>query len=232
MTLLTENTRSSTVSKQTVYNKLQDLGYSKEAIAGIMANIDVETGGTFDPAQKQQLNNGGIGKGRGLFQIEVGNALYNGYADFLAKNNKTNSAESQLEFMHETVYGDYQDIIGRGNAKKLRNTFESGDSKKATLDFMNIWERPSKPHTERRVKAANNYLNFTPKDNIEEAIEDTKAAKYTVKKGDSIFRISKQLGIPAEIITSINNIQNPNDLKAGQQLKLPNLQQVVEGNNL
>lgn len=220
------------MSKQTVYNKLQDLGYSKEAIAGIMANIDVETGGTFDPEQKQKLSNGGIGRGRGLFQLEVGNALYNGYADFLAKNNKTNSAESQLEFMHETIYGDYQDTIGRGHAKKLRETFESGDAKKATLEFMNRWERPGKPHTERRLKAADTYVNFTPKDSIEEAIEDTKSSKYTVKKGDSIFRISKQLGIPAEIITSINNIENPSDIRAGQELKLPDLQQMVEGNDL
>ena len=219
------------MSKETVYNKLEDLGYSKDAIAGIMANIDVETGGSFDPEQKQQLNGGGIGKGRGLFQLEVGNPLYTAYGDFLEKNKKENSAEAQIEFMHETIYGDYQDIIGRGHAKQLRNTFESGDAKQATLEFMKRWERPGKPHTERRLAAANNYTNFQPKDNIEEAIDDTKAVKYTVKTGDNLFRISKKLGIPAEVITATNNITDPSDIKVGQQLKLPDLQGMVEGNN-
>jgi hypothetical protein len=47
---------------------LSESGFDDAAIAGIMANIDVETGGSFDPRQKQYSG----GPGRGLFQMESG----------------------------------------------------------------------------------------------------------------------------------------------------------------
>lgn len=208
------------MSKEAVYNKLEELGYSKNAIAGIMANIEVETGGTFDPEQKQKLSNGGVGKGRGLFQIEVGNPLYSGYQDFLKKNKKENSAESQVEFMHETIYGDYQDIIGRGHAKQLRDTFEKGDAKQATLEFMKRWERPGKPHTERRLEAASSYLDFTPVDNIEQAIQDNKPQGVTVQRGDTLYSISMANNISVKDLMKLNNITDPRKLMVGQTLKV------------
>jgi hypothetical protein len=208
------------MSKETVYNKLTELGYSKDAIAGIMANIEVETGGTFDPKQKQELSNGGVGKGRGLFQIEVGNPLYSGYKDFLEQTGKKNTAESQIEFMHETIYGDYQDIIGAGHARELRKTFESGDAKQATLEFMKRWERPGKPHTERRLKAATNYLDFTPTDAIEQAIQDTQPQGITVERGDTLYSISMANNISVKDLMKLNNITDPTKLMVGQQLKV------------
>ena len=219
------------MSKASVYNKLEELGYNKNAIAGIMANIDVETGGTFDPMQQQQLSGGGIGRGRGLFQIEVGNPLYNAYADFLKNNEKENTADSQVEFMHETVYGKYQGVIGEGHAKQLRKVFEEGDAEQTTKEFMKRWERPSKPHTERRVASAKQFLTFKP-DDIQEAIDETKAQTIVVKSGDNLIKIARKLNIPLEELARVNNITNINDIKIGQKLRTPNLQDMTERNNL
>lgn len=48
-----------------VYNLLKGEGFNKNACCGIMGNISVETGGSFDYQQKQS----GGGPGRGLFQM-------------------------------------------------------------------------------------------------------------------------------------------------------------------
>ena len=206
------------MSKETVYNKLKELGYSKEATAGIMANIEVETGGTFDAQQKQALGKGKVGKGRGLFQLEVGNALTAAYTDFLTKNKKTDDAEAQIEFMHETVYGDYKSVIGEGHAKKLRQSFAAGSAVDITKEFMERWERPSKPHTERRVEAAERLLDYAP-DTIEEAVKQVKPQGVVVNRGDTLSSISRNTGVDVNALIQLNGITDPNMLMVGQQLK-------------
>jgi hypothetical protein len=136
-------------NKIRVVSKLKSLGYTPSAITGIVANIDVETGGTFDYQQKQIK-----GPGYGLFQLDPSGPLPKAYEDFKKKTGKEDSAESQIEFMHETIYGDYQDVIGSGNAEKLRTTFESGDGYDSTKTFMELWERPGVPHFDRRIASA------------------------------------------------------------------------------
>ena len=66
--------------KIAIANQLQNvLGFSAAATAGIMGNIAVETGGSFDFRQKQF----GGGPGRGLFQFEGGHLK--AYNEFLAR---------------------------------------------------------------------------------------------------------------------------------------------------
>lgn len=131
---------------------LQEKGFNPTAIAGIMGNIDVETGGTFNFQEKQRG-----GKGYGVFQFDFLNPYYQKY---LEKSKKKDSLESQIDFMHETVYGDEQDIIGRGNAKKLRKGLEEAKTpQEAAETFMNIFEKPGVPHLDRRLEAASKYVS-------------------------------------------------------------------------
>lgn len=44
---------------------------------------------------------------------------------------------------------------------------------------------------------------------------------YTVKKGDTLWKISRRYGVSIEKIASINNIQNPNLIFPRQQLRIP-----------
>ena len=118
-----------------------------EAIAGILGNIDVETGGTFDAAQKQSG-----GPGYGLFQLE--GSKQKSYNKFISNKGMEDSPQSQLEYMYETVYGSLKKEIGQGNAKKLRKIFATGTVEEITTAFEQIWERPSKPHSARRLKSA------------------------------------------------------------------------------
>ena len=129
---------------------LKEKGYTSTAIAGIMANIDVETGGTFNFQEKQRG-----GKGYGVFQFDFLNPYYQKY---LEKSEKKDSLESQIDFMHETVYGNEQDIIGKGNAKKLREGLENAKTpEEATEIFMNIFEKPGVPHLERRIESSKKF---------------------------------------------------------------------------
>lgn len=45
---------------------------------------------------------------------------------------------------------------------------------------------------------------------------------YTLKKGDSIWKLSRQLKVPADLIIGINNLK-ANALTVGQQIKVPRL---------
>ena len=126
-----------------------------EAIAGILGNIDVETGGTFDAAQKQSG-----GPGYGLFQLE--GSKQKSYNKFIANKGMEDSPQSQLEYMYETIYGSLKKEIGYGNAKKLRKIFATGTVEEITTAFEQIWERPGKPHSSRRLKSAKeHYKNLT-----------------------------------------------------------------------
>lgn len=127
---------------------LRQQGYSPEAIAGIMGNIDVETGGSYDPMQKQY----GGGIGRGLFQM--GGGMLQAYNNYLQSNQLENSAENQILFMHNILNsGDVYDI-GAGNRAKIQNAFQSKNPSIIAQEFSNRFLRPGVPHLERRTKSA------------------------------------------------------------------------------
>ncbi len=73
--------------------------FNDKSIAGIMENIFIETGGTFDYQTKQKGGNW-----YGLFQFDFLNKYYQ-------KWTTTDSAANQIEFMHYTIYKDTS-IIG------------------------------------------------------------------------------------------------------------------------
>ncbi|HVC33955.1 MAG TPA: LysM peptidoglycan-binding domain-containing protein [Chloroflexota bacterium] len=50
---------------------------------------------------------------------------------------------------------------------------------------------------------------------------------YTVRPGDSLFRIATTFGVGPDLLVSTNNLANPNALRAGQQLTIPGVTQPV-----
>ena len=142
------------MNEQVVYNLLKDKGYTDAQVAGIMGNIAVETGGSFDFTQKQRG-----GKGYGLFQFD---AMKKHYFDYLEEEEREDSPEAQVDFMHETIYGKKQDVIGRGNAKELRKSLETEYPEDVATIFMEKWEKPGVKHEGRRQGEAVKYFNFPP----------------------------------------------------------------------
>jgi LysM repeat protein len=46
---------------------------------------------------------------------------------------------------------------------------------------------------------------------------------HTIQKGECLFRIAKAYGVPWETIASLNNIENPDLIKPGEKLLVPNI---------
>ncbi len=147
-----------------INNYLKGKGYSKEARAGILANISVETGDTYNPFEQEKGNSK---KGYGLFQLTGKRKDYN---NWMKENNfdeqTVDNIPMQLEYMHETIYGNELmgtkkgREIGGGTASKLQQSFATGTPEEIALSFSNEWEKPGIPHNDRRVKKATELFNI------------------------------------------------------------------------
>ena len=182
----------------TIYNYLLEKGFSKEAAAGIMGNIDVETGGSYNYQQKQK----GGSKGYGLFQFDFMNKYYQ---DYLTKNELEDSAKTQIDYMYDTIYGN-EAMFSTKDKKALREALESGNVQKATKGFQDIFENPGVPHEDRRMKSAEDIYNkynkpteetsmMAPTDMKQQRIVNTrKMISKEVAKDFNILNVMEDLG--------------------------------------
>jgi hypothetical protein len=151
--------------EQRSFNRLSIRELNPSAIAGIMGNIDVETGGTFAFDRRQDLYETGDqkGDGYGLFQFTdyknkegeiVGHLT--AYRKYLEDNNLRDRPESQIDYVLDNIYSGIGHSIGEGNREDLREVFKSGSPEEVTLMFSRIFEDPQKgkEHNDRRVQSA------------------------------------------------------------------------------
>ena len=129
---------------------LEKKGYPDTAIAAIMGNIDVETGGSFDYKQKQQQASK---KAHGLFQFDPAGKLPD-YKRWLKGNKRKDSPEAQVDFFDSTIFGKDRKIVGYGNAEKLQEIIRTGDVPTITQALTDLWFRPGVPHAEQRLESA------------------------------------------------------------------------------
>lgn len=151
---------SDVVNAVDVAADLLNRGYSKAAVAGILGNIYAETGGSFDPAQKEIQ-----GTGVGLFQFTPKGGHYEAYYQDYLTEDKNDDILSQVDYMHESIYGNYQDVLGRKNALDLGSSLKATeDPEEAARLFMDMWEKPHKDstHWDKRRDAALKYYNLLP----------------------------------------------------------------------
>jgi len=146
-----------------IYNYLKE-NYPQltdDAIAGIMGNIGVETGYTYEYTTRQNENTGDrIGPGMGLFQFDEQKKPY---LNYLKANDKKDSMASQLDYFVQSIYN--KDAvphptnksgfrIGKTNAENLQKSFANNDAETIALDVMNKHLKPGVPHADRRVNKA------------------------------------------------------------------------------
>ena len=131
---------------------LKDLGYSKEARAGILGNIGVETGYTYNYQAKQR-----DGKGYGLFQFDFQKPHYFAW---IQKNKLDDSDKNQITFMHEVLKGNDK-VMGFNTVdrQELQKFFKQGTVEQVAKEFSERYEKPGVPHLERRIEEANKLYN-------------------------------------------------------------------------
>lgn len=129
-----------------IIDKFKKYGLADHVIAAIMGNIDVETGGTFDPFIKQKGGNG-----YGLFQFDWWKPRYE---KWVASNKKEDNASTQVDFFLDTLYGKGQKDLGYGVAQEIKKSFDEGDTASIAKTLSDKWFKPGKPHLDRRVQSA------------------------------------------------------------------------------
>jgi len=149
-----------------VANALQIAGllsehFPESAISAILANIDVETGGTFDHTTEQRG-----GKGYGLFQFDD---QQEAYWDWLESTTLRDSPESQIQFVADAIYNDDYNAegmftgpldIGGESRKAIRKAFNEGSAAEIAEVFSKEYERPSKPNMKKRIESAEDFEMF------------------------------------------------------------------------
>ena len=143
--LKAEKRRVYAENKKRVIQHLQDRGLSRAAISGIVGNIDVETGGSFDYRQRQTQSGSPSdprtieGGGYGLFQFDdpknkKGHESW--YKEYLKETGKKDSTESQLDYFLDMInagedskspFYKYAKNIGAGNAATIKAYLETSD---------------------------------------------------------------------------------------------------------
>jgi hypothetical protein len=138
---------------KTIFDRLVKGGLTPNAAAGIVANIGVETGYTYDPNTHQ---NGG-GPGRGLVQWERGGRFDTDRINLMsfAKDRGTswNNLNTQTDFiLHElNTHPEYKKVKSKINSAK--------DVPTATNIFLREYEKAGTPHTQDRMKVAQQIIN-------------------------------------------------------------------------
>jgi len=118
-----------------ILNYLKEKGYSDKAAAGILANIELETGGTFDYQQKEKK-----GDAYGLFQYS--NEMKDSYNEWKKSNDRTDSMESQIDFMDDVVKGN-EEMLGGKERAILKGELFSGkfEPDRIAKSFNSIFEK-------------------------------------------------------------------------------------------
>jgi hypothetical protein len=171
-------------NKQRVITHLKKKGLSNAAIAGIVGNIEVETGGSFDFTQKQtktgdprspEIVEGG---GYGLFQFDdprnkEGHETW--YKQYLKQTKKKDSTESQLDYFLDMImagenkddpFYKYASNMGAGNAGVIKAYLETNKNPSQISDAItDRFEKASIKHSDRRRAAAQStFEELQPRD--------------------------------------------------------------------
>ena len=139
-----------TTDEQETIDALKRAGFQDHLIPALMANIDIETGGTYSHTQKEKN-----GKGYGLFQF-TGSHLKD-YQNWSKKLNLTDSKDSQAKFVYDNIYNDKdkgRDLGWRDRSKlqtineeKMnKNPHIANPTRRKAETFSNIYERQCSSH--------------------------------------------------------------------------------------
>jgi hypothetical protein len=164
-----------------VRNSLSSTPYKlrNEAIAGILGNIAVETGETFDYRTSQMG-----GPGRGLFQFEGGHSR--AYEDYKKANNLSPSIGAQVSYVLDNIYKGTGFDIGIKNRKDLQNIFATGTTSEIAKSFAEIFERPNpeKAKYEKRIQRANEIYDMLYRPNPQKSFPLTMSKEDALKEID------------------------------------------------
>ena len=153
----TETTVFGNSNKDQVYKWLRDVGFNHIPASGIMGNIFVES--NYNPRQKQH----GGGPGRGLAQWTNTDRWQEAIKFANSNDLDVWTIEAQVKFIKHELTSTWESTnmrnrIGQFGGSKQSNGFHSFNTiknvEKATMCFLQVYERAGIPHAQRRVNEA------------------------------------------------------------------------------
>ena len=140
-----------------VYQSMQKYFPTITAQSAILGNINKEAP-SFDFEQKERgVKVGGVG----LFQFT--NKHRERYNNFIKEKGLDNSIDSQLMYVHDSIYGGgfNTEQIGYGNAREIRNAFEGNDPIAASDMLLDRFFKPKDREASRadRRSFSQNYYD-------------------------------------------------------------------------
>ena len=136
-----------------IYNRLLSGGLTPTAAMGIVSNIGVETGYTYNPSTVQENN----GPGRGLVQWEKGGRYDTDNINLVSfaqsRGKQWNDMNSQIDFILYELnnHPEYKEVKNIINTSKTVN--------EATKVFLERYEKAGEPHLERRYEVGKELQN-------------------------------------------------------------------------
>lgn len=174
---------------QKVWNYFRSAGYSKEATAGILGNMQQESGVNPTAIQK------GSGHAAGIVQWESyknKSGRWKSMADYAQSKGKDwTDLGSQLEFVHQELQGlDHYFRDGSGSITKAGaqpTTYSewknSSNLDAATRQFEGAFERSGKPMMENRIASAKKYYELYG-GGAGVGVNKTSISSYKARKSD------------------------------------------------
>ena len=165
---------------QAVWTFFTGIGFTKECTAGIMGNLQQESG--MDPTRYQS----GGGQGRGICQWSNGEERFEGLkAHAASKGKEWTDLQCQLEFLDMELQG--KDLTTLNYLKKYVGGYEQFKAmtnvREACQVFEDSFERAGKPMMERRFKYAEEFYNqFKDLSSSSSDTSDTETASYTLTR--------------------------------------------------
>lgn len=154
-----------------IYNRLISKGLTSTAAMGIVSNIGVETGYTYDPSTMQQ----GGGPGRGLVQWEQGGRYDTDNINLMSfaesRRKPWNDLNTQIDFIiHE--------LNNHPEFREVRNIINTAKTvQEATEVFLTRYEKAGVGHLDRRYAVGEQLVNVIRKPKQQEQPAKTKPTK-------------------------------------------------------
>jgi len=134
-----------------LYNSAIKKGLSHSQTIGLLGNIAIETGGSFNPIQRQY----GGGPGKGLIQMEVNTPRYK---HFINNVKNPNDLDEQYNYILDTIKNQSTDnsLINWGGYNRQDEFMKDPNLpiEKSTELLTNLYFRPGKPNISERQLAA------------------------------------------------------------------------------
>ena len=116
------------------------------------------------------------------------------YQDYLKQNKLEDSANTQIDYMYDTIYGN-EAMFSTKDKKALREALESGNVQQATKGFQDIFENPGVPHEDRRMKSAEDIYNKYNKSTETMDQEMQNQEMYMKAKKEASMKVATEFNI-------------------------------------